>query len=60
MWYNASAPPYALLTKAVSCKCDLLCILVPLVMNGIGWGGGRRVFGCRCAYKLSHVEVLCA
>lgn len=39
MWYNTSAPLYALLTKAVSCKCDLLCVLVPLVMSGIDWGG---------------------
>lgn len=42
MWFNVSAPPYALLTKAVSCKCDLLCILEPLVMNRIDLGGANK------------------
>ena len=51
MWYNAAlkSPLHALLTKAVSCKCDL-CIQVPLVMNEIDWKK-KKLFGCPCAYK---------
>ncbi len=50
MWYNAALKcSRCVLTKAVSCKCNLLCIQVPLVMNKIH--RENIVFGCRCVYK---------